>query len=187
VESAWEEVRQRLADEGWLEGDGEKTSWSWHMLLAPQRSLVAAAAVVVLACLGVFLVLADRNPRIVDQPETGATAWDLPPATRGPAEKIAVPSSVGHFYLGVSPDGPQLYSEYQVELRTAGAQGRVLWSSPWRPRPDTDLFLRIPRGFLAAGEYRVELHGMEGDRPRREPSDTRRFRLSYPSASPVSS
>src|SRR4051812_48944015 len=180
VDSAWERVRQRLAGEGWFRGERDETSWPWHMLLAPQRRLVATMAIVALACLGAFLVLADRNPRIVDQTEVGATSWDLPPATRGPAEKIVVSSTAGHFYLVMAPDGPQTYPEYQVELRTAGEQGKVWWHSPWHPKSDAaELFLRIPHGFLPAGKYQVKLQGLAGGRPVREAVDERSFQLSY--------
>jgi hypothetical protein len=180
IDSAWADLRQRLAAEGWFEGGAKRGSRSWAPLSPPQRRLITAVAVVVLAFLGTYLFLADRYPRIVDQPEAGASTSDLLPATRGSAEKIVVSSTAGHFYLVMAPDGPQSYPEYQVELRTAGTQGKLWWHSPWHPRSDAaELFLRIPHGFLPAGKYQVKLQGLAGGRPVREAVDERSFRLSY--------
>ncbi|HZF09097.1 MAG TPA: hypothetical protein VFE33_09930 [Thermoanaerobaculia bacterium] len=180
IESAWEELRQRLAAEGWFQG-GARSSRSWRPLSPPQRRLVAVVAVLVVACLGVFLAYSplDRQPRIVDAPGEDALARDLDPQTRGPVQEIEVPRAAGHFFLRMAPEGPRL-AEYRVELWTAGLPERRLWSDRWRPGRDSgDLVLQVPHGFLPAGEYRLRLHAPEDGKPAPEQPDVRRFLLSY--------
>ncbi|HEV7519375.1 MAG TPA: zf-HC2 domain-containing protein [Thermoanaerobaculia bacterium] len=175
IDSAWEEVRRRLAAEGWFAGGRARPS-RW----AAPRYLLAAAAIVVLASLSFVLlhVPADRQPRIVDHPEPGVPLRDLGPAVRGPVQEIAVPKTAERFLLAATPEGPS-YPEYRVELRDASVPGRLLWFWPWHPRPGSpDLFLQVPRGFLSPGEYRLRLIGLEGGRPAPVP-DERRFRLSF--------
>jgi len=182
VDSAWEEVRRRLAADGWFQGGARRGSRSWAPLSAPQRQLVAAVAAVVLACLGVFLVYgpADRQPRLVDSVEAGEKAWDLGPATRGPVQEIAVPPAVDHFVLQVAPEAPRPAAEYRLELRTAGLPGRLLWTETGRPGRDSGEFaLKIPRRFLPAGEYRLQLRAFVNGRSLPELPDERRFHLSY--------
>jgi len=182
VDFAWEEVRRRLAAEGWFQGGTRRGSRSWAPLSSPQRQLVAAVAAVVLACLGVFLVYgpADREPRLVDSVAAGEPAWDLSPATRGPVQEIPVPQAADHFVLQVAPEVPRPDAEYRLELRTASLPGRLLWTETGRPGRDSGEFaLQIPRHFLPAGEYRLQLRAFVNGRPLPESPDERRFRLSY--------
>jgi hypothetical protein len=184
LDSAWEEVRRRLAEEGWFHREKAKTSWSSARLrrsfLLP-RNLLAAAAIVLVVSLAFFIIgsPASRLPRIVAQPESGAAFADLGPEVRGPVQEIAVPKTAERFFLGATPEGP-IYPEYRVELLSAEAPNRLLWSGPWHPSPGSpDLFLQIPRGFLSPGEYRLGLRGIQGGHPERGLADERRFRLTF--------
>jgi len=180
VDSAWEKVRQRLADEGWFQGEARGISWSWAAL-SPPRRLIATVAVVVLSFLGVYLVLyaPDRQPRVVDRPESSVPSRDLRPTERGSVQEIQIPATAERFYLEATPEGAP-HSGYDVELWTGGAASRRQWTHRWQPKSGSaDLILQVPRDFLPAGEYRLELHGVEGGHRVRETADERRFRLSY--------
>jgi hypothetical protein len=176
MDSAWEAVRHQLATEGWFAGGRGKVVRPWRTLLPP-RTLLAAAALVVVASLGFFLLRNDRPLHIVEQPPPGSPQWELAPAVRGgePVRTIGNPGSAGGFTLAVSPEGRWSSPEYQVEL--LGPEGRRLWNDPWRPRsPSTPFYLEVPRGSLPAGEYLLRLAG-RGAAP--EPPDERRFRLDF--------
>jgi hypothetical protein len=180
MDSAWEAVRRQLAREGWFAAGTGKVVRPRPFFLLP-RNLLAAAAIVLVAGLGLlFLGLpAGARPRIVAQPQSGAVFEDLGPAVRGPVPRIKISGTAKWFTLVATPEGPP-YPEYRVELRTAQAPGRLLWSGPWRPSTGSpDLFLEIPRDFLSPGEYRLDLRGFSGGRPAPEPPDERRFRLVF--------
>jgi hypothetical protein len=180
MDSAWEEVRQQLLREGWFQGGTGKVSRPRRSFLLP-RNLLAAAAIVLVASLAFFTIRGPggRQPRIVAQPEPGAVLEELGPAVRGPVQEVAVPKTAERFFLSATPEGP-IFPEYRVELRTAEAPGRLLWSGPWHPPPGSpDLFLQIPRGFLPPGEYRLGLRRLQGGHPERKLADERPFRLSF--------
>ncbi len=180
MDSAWEAVRRQLAREGWFTGGRGKAARPRPFFLLP-RNLLAAAALVLVAGLGLLLLGLPNGsrPRIVAQPESGAVFEDLGPAVRGPVPTLRISGSAKHFILVATPEGPP-YPEYRVELRTVQAPGRLLWSGPWHPPAGApDLFLEIPRDFLSPGEYRLELRGFSGGRPAPEPPDNRRFRLVF--------
>jgi hypothetical protein len=180
MDSAWDAVRAQLAREGWFADGTGKAVRPRPFFLLP-RNLLAAAAIVLVAGLGLlFLGLPNGSrPRIVAQPESGAVFEDLGPAVRGPVPTIAIPGTAKSFILGATPEGSPS-PEYRVELRTAQAPGRLLWSGSWQPSPGSpDLFVKIPRGFLPPGEYRLNLRGRLGGRPAPEPPDERPFSLVF--------
>jgi hypothetical protein len=173
MDSAWESVRRRLATEGWFEG-GRSQRFRW----AAPRYLLAAAAILVVACLGFFLLRPAPSLRIVEQPPSGLPQWELDATVRRGEEatqKIGNPASEGGFILAASPEGRWASPAYQVEL--LGPGDKPLWSSPWRPKsPSSRFLLEVPRGFLSAGEYLLRLSGRQGAP---EPVDERRFRLVF--------
>jgi hypothetical protein len=180
MEAAWDAVRRQLAREGWFAGGSGRSARPRYFPLTP-RYLLAAAALVLVAGLGLlFLGLpAGSRPRIVAQPQSGVAFKDLGPAVRGPVATIQIPDSAKSFFLSATPEGPP-YPEYRVELRTAQVPSRLLWSGSWHPSAASpDLFVEIPRGFLASGEYRLDLRGFSGGHPVPEPLDERRFRLLF--------
>jgi hypothetical protein len=180
MDSAWEAVRRQLAQEGWFQGGKGKAPRPRPFFLMP-RSLLAAAAIALVAGLGLlFLALpSGPRPRVVTQPRSGAAVADLGPDVRGPVQAITISKSAERFFLSAAPEGPP-FPEYRVELRTAEAPRRLLWSATWRPTEGTpDLFLEIPRGFLSGGEYLLELRGRKNGRPAPGLPDERHFHLIF--------
>jgi anti-sigma factor RsiW len=180
VDSAWEEMRKKLAAQFWFEGGRRSRRAGLPAFFTSWRPVLAAVAVVVVACLGLILFRGDAaEPRIVTQPPPGEIS-ELPPAVRGSggSHQIQVPPSAG-FTLEVMLEG-SLSPEYQIDLRRAAAPGGSVWSHPWRPYSSTEtLFLEIPPGFLPAGEYQLELRPLVSGKPSQESPDVRKFQLSF--------
>ena len=177
MDSAWEAVRQQLAAEGWFAGGRGKVVRPWRTLLPP-RTLLAAAALVVVASLGFLLLRNDRSFHIVEQPSPGSPGWELAPAVRGGEESVrkVAPGSAGGFTLEVRPEGRWSSPVYEVKLLLEPG-GKQLWSGSWRPTsPSAPFFLEVSRGSLPAGEYLLRLAG-RGAAP--DPPDERRFRLDF--------
>ena len=174
MDSAWEGVRQQLAQEGWFQGGKGKVAPSRRSLLIP-RHLLAAAAIVLVACLGFVLLRNDRQLRRVEQPPPGLPQWEVPPAARGEEEVETIdqgPSPRG-FLLVTNPVGKWSSAEYQVQLLRPG--GEELWAGRWRPKsPFASFYLEAPPGALAPGEYRLRFAGPQDSA---EPPEVRRFQL----------
>jgi hypothetical protein len=172
MDSAWEVVRQQLAREGWFRGGTGQVSRPRRPFLMP-RNLLAAAAIVLVASLGFFLLRNERQLRQVEQPSPGLPQWEVPPPTRGQGvEPIDHGPFPRGFTLVVNPVGTWSSAEYRVELLKPG--GGKLWDDSWRPKsPSASFYLEAPPGSLAPGEYRFRFTG----RTAAEAVDERRFQL----------
>lgn len=134
----------------------------------------ALAASLLVATLGLssWLVVEHRTAtelrRLVaelSQPQINVPIEDLWPntATRGglhqPVELLTAGRS---FILVLNLQEPREYPDYLVEI--IDSEGSKIWSSTEVEMSSFGNFtLGIPRGFLPAGEYRVRLHGLDGE------------------------
>ena len=130
------------------------------------------AATLGLAVWGVTL-----RQRLVElsQPAVRVAVSDLEPqaiigdrAATAP-ESTEVPAWAERTLLILNLFEPRSYSSYQVEIfRQDAAGGPRVWSSrELRRSPNGSFVLEIPRSFLPAGSYRIELSGIDGGRRHR--------------------
>lgn len=138
----------------------------------PRRKLYAAlAAGLAAVSLGLAFWAGTWHRRQVEllQPAVRVAVSSLLPQeiaaarNQGVAEPTAVPAWADRFLLILNFFTPSSYPAYQA--RILDATGREVWSSrDLRRASDGSFALEVPRSFLPAGSYRIELSGLRGAR-----------------------
>lgn len=94
----------------------------------------------------------------------------LPDTQRaGSGEPILLSADADHFLLSPALIGDRRFPAYRLDLLDLNRpQPEQIWSGTGlRPQEDGTFEIWLPRAFLQPGEYRIELHGLDGDRPER--------------------
>jgi hypothetical protein len=89
----------------------------------------------------------------------------LPDGRRGGNDPAAVLTTAGDSFLLVAPLlGEKHFESYRIELISAATgDSQPLWvSSSLQPRQEGTFEILVPREFLVAGKYRLELYGLAG-------------------------
>jgi hypothetical protein len=183
VAQRWESLRERLRREGHgfeptpaAPRPGLPRDWLALLLrfLRPlSRPLTAGllAAGLTLALWGVML-----HQRLAEhsRPAVRVYVGSLVPqgqaALRAPGstEAIRVPPWADRILLILNVFEPRSYASYQVAIFPASGTRMALWSSQdLRRSADGSFAFEVPRGFLRAGRYRIELLGLAGSRRER--------------------
>ncbi len=175
ADEAWQSTRRALAVEGLLRSSGgapaKRPSWLFADGLFGPRLAWAAAAVLLLTTVGLSLRLADagRSLSELERVRANVLLIDLHPLAAGgqradEAPQPEVASAAGEdLVLILHLLDPGLYTRYRVELMDP--EGRTMWSTDALERsPEGDFTVLLPRRLLAAGDYRIRLHGMDGER-----------------------
>jgi hypothetical protein len=124
------------------------------------RSLQAVAAVLLLATVGLVGCVA-RLSWLASEPRLNPTILYLGESTRGDGgPNIKLASGDEWVLLIVTPEELQTLPDYQVEVRAA--DGDQVWKGAGLQRSDNGTIrLGLPARLLPAGEYQVELHGLD--------------------------
>lgn len=174
-EQRWEALRARLEAEGDL-GPAPPPAGRDQPLQRsrPFRSLPGLlAAGLAAACLGLALWAFALQQRLAElsRPAGRIAVSSLVPretgAERAPEgiEPTAVPAWADRVLLILNLFEPRSYSAYQVEIFNALDEGEKVWSSRDLQRSaDGSFAFEVPRSFLPAGPYRIELSGLAGSR-----------------------
>ncbi len=157
VAAVWRGVRQRAAEP------------KERVVARPPRWLQALAAslLVATAALSFRAVTLERRLAEANRPEINTPVEDLraPVARGGTPEPVTVTLEPGMrlFTLVLVPASRQDYPDYEVTLLRAG--GSEVWSGRgFRKNRFGSFSLTLSRDLAGAGEYRVRLSGLEGDR-----------------------
>lgn len=105
-----------------------------------------------------------RTVAALDQPRPNfAVAYLEPPADRGTsAAPVELPPGQPFWVLVLIPEDPRPRPEYEVTLLDSG--GTELWRSRGLEMQDgAGISLALPSRMLPPGEYRLELHALDGD------------------------
>jgi hypothetical protein len=142
--------------------------------LARPRFLQAVAAVLLLATVGMAGWVAQLS-RFVPEPQLNPSILYLGESTRG--ESIpSIELAAGDEWLLLIVTPAKLMPAYEVEVRSDG--GDQVWKGAGLHRSDHGTVrLGLPAILLPAGEYQVDLHGL--DSGQRQALGTHAFRISY--------
>lgn len=137
--------------------------WS---LLSSLRFAQAAAAALLVVSLGLSWTLGMQRPQDA-RPRLNLPIVELVPESesgeRTAAERVRIPAGADGIVLSLALLERRSYPVYEIEIQDP-AGGRV-WSSTALLRTSEGIFtLELPRGFLPAGELRIALWGIAGDR-----------------------
>lgn len=171
----WEAIRTRLKDEGALSaaprGKRGKSLRRVFFPLPPVSGVLAAGLAAVSLGLAFWTFSLHQRLSELSRPAARVAVSSLVPREtaavrdRERAERTAVPAWADRILLILNLFGPRAYSAYEVEIFDAVERGKKVWSSREVHRaPDGSFALEVPRGFLPAGAYRIELSGLEGSR-----------------------
>jgi hypothetical protein len=189
VAAQWRALRQRLRREAeprpgliQLEGEGPPRHTgpgpSSTPLPASLRTVsrapwwLAAAAAGLALLSGLWALDLGQRLRQRDQPRVNVALYHLRPEDdrlRGGAEPESRLPAEAEAALLILYDAPDLtYPDYEVVLRESGAGGRELFRRTGvTPEPRDRFFtVEIPPGYLSAGRYVIELHGLGRGDPR---------------------
>lgn len=131
----------------------------------PWISALAAALLVAVAGLSVWVASLRQTVEELSRPEINAPVLDLVPRgigsrDEGPAPAVEVPSGARLFTLILSPARRGDFADYEVEIEPAG--GEVAWRERGlRPNDYGSLSLTVPRRALGDGKHRLRLFGIE--------------------------
>jgi hypothetical protein len=105
----------------------------------------------------------------LSQPQLNAPIIDLDPrdslrsGTRGNLRTIELPSSANVFTLVLNVVGQPSFDNYALEI--LDLRGHSIWQGQGlRKSPYNTFTLTLPRRLLPAGQYRLKLYGLRGDR-----------------------
>jgi hypothetical protein len=170
-EQRWEALRARLEEEGDLGPASPQGRETPLQRSRPLSGLLAAGLAA--ACLGLALWVLVLQQRLAElsRPAGRIAVSSLVPretgAERAPEgiEPTAVPAWADRVLLILNLFEPRSYSAYQVEIFDAPDGGEKVWSSRDLHRAaDGSFAFEVPRAFLPAGSYRIELSGLAGSR-----------------------
>lgn len=134
----------------------------------PWMSALAAALLVAVIGLSVWVASLRRTVEGLSRPEVNAAVLDLVPAGVGQREGGAVaaamvPPGSRLFTLILSPGGRGNFQDYAVEVARPG--GAVAWRGRGlRPNDYGSFSLTLPRQAFATGEHRLRLFGIRDGR-----------------------
>lgn len=171
----WESLRTRLRGEG---GGGpapgrarRKPSRHALFLLPPVSGALAAGLAAVSLGLAFWGLSLHQRLAELSRPAVRIAVSSLVPretaAARdeGGAEPASFPAWADRLLLILNLFEPRSYSAYQVEIFDALEGGRSIWrSGDLRRSHDGNFAFEVPRSFLPAGAYRIELSGLDGSR-----------------------
>jgi hypothetical protein len=174
----WESLQKRLGQEGGLglaprtERGKPRRQWGFFRL-RPISGTLAAGLVAVSVGLAFWALVLQQRLAELSRPAVRVAVSSLVPREIAAArdeeqlEPTAVPAWADRILLILNLFEPRSYSAYQVEIFDALQDGRVIWSNrDLRRAPDGNFAFEVPRSFLPAGAYRIELSGL--DRSRRD-------------------
>ncbi|HSS48690.1 MAG TPA: zf-HC2 domain-containing protein [Thermoanaerobaculia bacterium] len=134
----------------------------------PWMSALAAALLVAVVGLSVWVASLRRTVGELSRPEINAPVLDLVPSgigqrEGGPAPAAVVPSGSRSFTLILSPGRRGDFQDYEAEIARAG--GEVIWRGRGlRPNDYGSFSLTLSRRALGAGKHRLRLFGIRSDR-----------------------
>lgn len=134
----------------------------------PWMSALAAALLVAVVGLSVWVVSLRRTVGELSKPEINAPVLDLVPRgigerEGGPAPAAVVPSGSRSFTLILSPGRRGDFQDYEAEIARAG--GEVIWRGRGlRPNDYGSFSLTLSRHALGPGEHRLRLFGIRSGR-----------------------
>ncbi len=133
----------------------------------PWMSALAAALLVAVIGLSVWVVSLRRTVGELSRPEINAPVLDLVPSGVGEREggrapAAVVPSGARSFTLILSPGRRGDFQDYEAEIARGG---KVVWRGRGlRPNDYGSFSLTLSRQALGAGEHRLRLFGIQSDR-----------------------
>lgn len=134
----------------------------------PWTSSLAAALLVAVIGLSVWVATLRRTVGELSRPEVNATVLDLVPRGIGQREggngaAAVIPSGSRIFTLILSPARRGDFQDYEAEIARVG--GEVVWRGRGlRPNDYGSFSLTLPRRALGAGEHRLRLFGVRNGR-----------------------
>ena len=178
VSRAWKDFRDRL-DEGELEPEESEEAVpraNAPLVLWPpvgfQKVLPAIAAALLILCLGLsgWVVSLRQKIETVSQPKVHVHLTDLVPVgeaairARDSRVEVRVPEWADRLVVILNLFESGSYAEYHADISEAPPTGRrQVWShQDLRQSPDRNFVIELPREFLPAGSYRIDLFGVEG-------------------------
>jgi hypothetical protein len=174
VARSWETFRRRLDREGIRLPPAETRPRPRPPLRFDLRGLLpAAAAALLLVSVGLSFWVRSLYERLEERSRPAAHVFlvDLVPAggqtvrDRDPEAVVEVPEWADRMVFILNLFSVRSHRSYQVEiLPAAGRDGDPLWREEGlQPTPDRNFVVQVPREFLPAGSYRVELFGVDGE------------------------
>lgn len=138
--------------------------------LAPPPWMSALAAALLVAVIGLSVWVASLRGTVAElsRPEINAPVLDLVPSgvgerEGGPAPAAVVPSGARSFTLILSPGRRGDFQDYEAEIARDG--GEVVWRGRGlRPNDYGSFSLTLSRHALGTGEHRLRLFGIRSDR-----------------------
>ncbi|HEX5718776.1 MAG TPA: zf-HC2 domain-containing protein [Thermoanaerobaculia bacterium] len=164
--AGWQAVQARLAPET---APHEAPRRRRAVFFASPRPAWALAAALLVAVVGLSLRTRqlERSVEDLSRPQVNAPVVDLFPASElrggeGEAAVVELAPASRFFTLILSPKGSSDYAGYRLEILDSG--GRAVWSAEGLEKDRHGSFtLILARSFLAPGDYRLRLYGLEGD------------------------
>jgi hypothetical protein len=172
----WELLRTRLQGEGERNPAprrerGRSLRRRAFFLLPPVSGALAAGFAAVSLGLAFWTVSLHQRLTDLSRPAVRVAVSSLVPRETAAArdgegaEHTSLPAWADRLLLILNLFEPRSYSAYQVQIFDALKGGKAIWSSrDLRRAPDGNFAFEVPRSFLPAGAYRIELSGLEGSR-----------------------
>ncbi len=163
-EAVWERLRQEIREEP--APPAAVVPFPPRRRSAPPPWLPALAAALLVAVIGLSVWVASLR-RTVDelsQPEVNAPVLDLVPLGIGQRDEAVapaaeVPTGARMFTLILSPARRGDFLDYEAEIASAG--GTVVWRERGlRPNDYGSFSLTVQRDWLGTGEHRIRLFGI---------------------------
>lgn len=170
---SWESMQARLAAErGGTPKPVLVASPSPPPSISPLYRWAAIAAMPVIAALGLWGFRSEQALHELHRPQINAPYYDLLPLAEDrqrdpdPADLPTVLRGPGSALLVLSLGDPGSFDNYEVQIHRAVGD-LVLWQRRgFAPSAYGTFNLTLPRSFLSAGAYRLELHGLSGETSR---------------------
>ncbi len=185
-EEAWQAARRALDVEGLLHGGSgspagmAEASWLSREWLSGPRLAWAAAAVLLLTTVGLSLRLADAGRSLADagrslaeleRVRANVPLLDLHPLSASIQRAEGSPphasaAAGGDLVLILHLLDPGSYARYRLAAFAAGdLEGQAAWSTDALERSaEGDFTVLLPPRLVAAGDYRIRLYGIDGER-----------------------
>jgi hypothetical protein len=174
----WGSLSNRLKDEGVFRPaphPKRETALRRVFFLPPSFSSALAAGLAAVSLgLAFWTFSLQRRLAEVSRPAVRVAVSSLVPREIAAArdqkesEPASVPAWADRLLLILNLFEPRSYSAYQVEIFDALKGRKAVWSSrDLRRSPDGNFAFEVPRSFLPAGSYRIELSGLAGSQRNR--------------------
>lgn len=122
----------------------------------------ALAAVVALVFAGLYWQAESKSRRPQVAGEEVTLLSDVRRGPAGPPQPVVIDGDA--VVLAAVVTAPEEHDAYRIAIFDRNGSRRLWQSEAVRPRSDRRVAIRVPRAFLASGDYRIVLYGLEGSR-----------------------